>query len=69
MTDAQVYELLRDIVAALEPYDARDSEWLDCLICRSGTYNEPHKDDCAYVRALELVREREGWEPWEQLND
>ena len=58
MRDA--YELLVEIVEALERIDARDSEWLHCVICEGGGDLGPHAPDCAYVRAAALIGEREG---------
>ena len=46
-------EWLELIVAAHEPYDARDCEWGDCLICQADC-GKPHKADCSYVAALRL---------------
>ena len=58
------YRLLRDVVWALEPYDARDGEDGRCMICHAGDFWKPaerdkHEPDCPYVAALAYVTECE----------
>lgn len=52
---SEVEEILFSIIAGLEPYDARDTEYGMCVVCFVDE-GVPHKYNCGYKLGLDYLK-------------